>query len=224
MLGRAVNAVVESEDGHKKAIVTTEGEVVETAKVFIGSELMQPRQDKGMVWRVCAVVDGTLVPDAEVRRALICGGGVRIWMLDEGVKVCKEGWRVVCAEGGAGVGVGEVKRELGRYVEWGEEGFSGRGEEGEEGTTEGSQAMRKAKLVWGVVYGRGIGGGGEAEGGVEVVGSEWAEWDADRVVEEARRCFGMVKPVEEFFRVVDGWGTENGYHSDGEDNEDEEGE
>eukprot|EP00177_Eucheuma_denticulatum_P002718 GFKZ01004888.1.p1 GENE.GFKZ01004888.1~~GFKZ01004888.1.p1 ORF type:complete len:515 (+),score=83.65 GFKZ01004888.1:164-1708(+) len=222
VLGRGINAVVASEDGGKNAVVTTVGEVVETSKVFIGSELMQTRQDEGMVWRICAVVDGKLVRDAGVRRALICGGGVRIWMLDEGVKVCKDGWRVVCAEGGAGIGVDEVKRELGRYVEWEEEGFSGEDEEGEKQSTEGSQAVEKARLVWGIAYGRGIGGGGEGEGGVEVVGSEWAEWDAERAVEEARRCFGLVKPVEEFFGMEDKAGAENGYHSDGEDKEEEE--
>lgn len=213
VLNRGGAALVKGEDG-RRGVVTTEGEVVEGRYVFVERELMEGWSGERRVWRLCGVVDESIVREEGVKGGLISvpkgvagngGSGVRIWQVDS------EGYFVLYAETVEEQGGKEdLLAAVGLYVDFKGEEEDGEGEvvegevgerEGEGESVEGCQAKRKARLVWGMVYERSIGMGGVDEEGFVVVGGEGRDVDGDGAIEEAKRCFGMVRPVEEFFRM-----------------------
>lgn len=216
VLNRGGAALVKGEDG-RRGVVTTEGEVVEGRCVFVERELMDGWSGEGRVWRLCGVVDGSIVREEGVKRGLVSvprdvggniGSSVRIWQVDSEVGACPEGYFVLYAETvEEGGGKEDLLAAVGLYVDFkGEEEREVAESEVREGEGDGEsveecQAKRKVRLVWGMAYEKSAGMGGIDEEGFVVVGGEGRDVDGDGAIEEAKRCFELVRPVEEFFRM-----------------------
>lgn len=220
VLNRGASALVKAEDG-RMGIVTTEGEVVEGRHLFVEREYVKGWDGEGRVWRMCGVVDGSIVRDEGVKRLLIsvpkgAAGNeksvVRIWQVDSDVRVCPEGYYLVYAETAEEGGREEdLLAAVGLYIDLEEvdgEVQEGGAEDREGGDIEGCQAERKVRLVWGMTYERSVGRGGVDEEGFVVISGEDTQVDGDVAIEEALRCFKIVRPRQEFFRTEEVEGGE----------------
>lgn len=177
------------------------------------------------VWRLMAIIDGSIVCDTGLKRIMVTvprgtsgneNSAVRIRQLDDAVMVCPQGFFVLYAESIEPSGCErDVLEACRRYVDLSPNKIAANEErEGAnrplshlEDPTTGEDEMlpceaeSKPRMLWGVTYLRKRGMRPLGEEGIVLVSEADYGHDTDEVIAEAKRCFGVVHPVDEFFRL-----------------------
>lgn len=224
-----------SRTGPTVGVVTTEHELIKCKNVFISRKLAEgvnlhdraacSQMEEINIWRLMAIIDGSIVPDAGLKRIMVTvprgisgneTSAVRIRQLDDAVMVCPQGFFVLYAESIESSGCErDVLEACRRYVDMSPNSIAAseeredadrpmshlRDRTSDDGERLPCEAENKPRMLWGVTYLRK--GGVRPLGEEEIVLVSEADYghDTDEAIAEAKRCFGVAHPVDEFFRL-----------------------
>lgn len=208
---------VEGVEG-KVTVVTSLGERVCAKRVFVSGNVDGDER----IWRVVAVIDGSIMKEGMRDRVFIsmpkgvCGNEkeVRVWQVE-----AEGDMFILYVESVSGGKEEDVMHVLREFVRVG--GATDVDLEGDK-VEESVQAREKAGLIWGVSYGRvssrsfsslcsqAVGTAGEdrddkerdEKDGVTFMHVGEEGHDFDSAIQEAERCFSVMKPLEEMFSEV----------------------
>lgn len=219
VLRRGAAAVITREREHAQneypvGVVTTENEVVHAQHVFLSNQLLTPPCDDGpKLWRVAAVLNGSITNANEPDRVLVTvparlwGNNVdiRIRQLDSSVMVCEPGNFVLYAETvGAGT-ENDVLSTVRQYVRLNEEEHEPAHDEVDrdadgESPDVACQSSERPLALWAISYARPIEQHADSNlDRVTCMLSSEEGIDTDQIIAEAERCFRIVRPDGEFF-------------------------
>lgn len=220
-----------SGSGTMVGIVTAEKELIKCKNAFVSKQLAGAMDlgmptnlqvDDAKVWRLMAIVDGSIVRDPAAKRIMVTvprgnsgndTSAVRIRQLDDAVMICPPGYFVLYAETLESDGSEQdVLSACRRYVEMGTNNGDMATDGGstphlaaevsaDERDPQSCESDNRPRVLWGVTYSRTLDNQRVAGKGVVLVSQLDHGHDTDDAIAEAKRCFGMVHPVEEFFRM-----------------------